>query len=78
MVNNNKNRVSPPLKISRESQFSSLKVGDCFIDASGDLLMKTSDDYEQSGVSLTTGTTYGNLCECQVMPVNIQITWKKK
>jgi hypothetical protein len=73
-----KNRISPPLKVSRENQFSNLKVGDCFIDAAGDLLIKTSDEQEQSAVSLATGTVYSDLCDCQVMPTDIQITWKKK
>ncbi|GAF74888.1 unnamed protein product, partial [marine sediment metagenome] len=29
-------------------------------------------------VSLATGTIYGDLCDCQVVPVDIQIAWKKK
>ena len=78
MAKKKTNRITPALIQSREKDFSDLDTGDCFIDASGDLLLKTSDSCEQSGVSLATGIIYGELCGCQVVPVDIQITWKKK
>lgn len=78
MAKKTSNRVSPPLKRAHENRFDNLKAGDCFIDASNDLLMKTDDDAEQSGISLITGIVYSELCLCQVMPVDVTITWKKK
>lgn len=73
-----KNRLSPPLKKIKEKSFSELNTGDCCIDSSNDLLIKTSGKYEQSGVSLVTGIVYGELCDCQVVPVDITVAWKKK
>lgn len=78
MAKKKTNRIIPALNKSKEKDFGDLSTGDCCIDASGDLLIKTSDEYEQNGVSLATGIVYSDLCDCQVVPVDIQITWKKK
>ena len=78
MAKKKTSRIMPALHKSKEKTFGDLDTNDCFIDSSGDLLIKTDDIDEQSGVSLSTGMVYSDLCNCQVTPVDIQITWKKK
>lgn len=73
--NTRKNRVSPSLKKRAEKQFGELEIGDCCIDASNDLLIKSGED--QTAVSLVTGMIYGNFCDCYVVPVDVKINWTK-
>jgi len=73
-----KNRINPPLKKMMEKDFEDLKAGDCFLDNTNDLLMKTSDENSQSAVSLIDGEVYDGLCYSQVIPVNVTINWERK
>jgi len=74
-ANKRKSRVSPPLKKRKEKKFSELEIGDCCIDASNDLLIKT--DEEQDAVSLVTGIVYHDFCDCYVMPIEVKVNWTK-
>lgn len=72
-----KSRINPPLVKTREKDFENLNPGDCFLDNTNDLLIKTNDD-DQSAVSLLDGEMYENLCYSQVTPVEITVNWKRK
>ena len=54
-----------------EVNFAELKVGDCFKDDDGDLMMKL--DKQQKAVDLSDGCVYGNYCGDMVIPVNAEI-----
>lgn len=58
---------------SRENtvDFSTLKVGDCFKDGEGDLMMKL--DEKQKAVNLSDGCVYGDMCGDAVTPVNAEV-----
>lgn len=51
--------------------FSTLKVGDCFKDDDGDLMMKL--DEKQKAVGLSNGYVYDDMCSDAVTPVNAEV-----
>lgn len=55
----------------RTVDFATLKVGDCFYDSDGDLIMKT--DHEQDGVDLSNGVIYTDHCGDMVTLVNAEV-----
>lgn len=73
--NTRKNRLSPSLKKRKEKRFNELEIGDCCIDASNDLLIKSDED--QRAVSLISGIIYNDFCDCYVIPVDVKINWAK-
>ena len=72
-----KERINPPVTIWPEGvMFEDMDVGDCFIWESR-LLIKT-DGPDQNAVDLLSGDTYDEMCVWVVIPVDIEINWKKK
>lgn len=74
-----KDRINPPLEARiNEKSYNDLIAGDCFINNTNDLLMKTNEGDEQSAVSLVDGKYYSGLCDLQVIPMDITVNWKKR
>lgn len=74
------NKITPKVNSTDGINFSSLIQGKAFL-MNGGLFIRTGfkgNVNDQFAVNLATGNTEEDICGVNVIPVDIQITWKKK
>ena len=70
------NKITPTVNAPSGIQFDKLEAGECFL-MSGSLFMKETGN-DQIALNLATGKYSEGLCETDVEPVVVVITWEKK